>query len=385
MAGGPKRIVFVCAEDWFFASHFRPLAQAALSLGDVRVALVCNTGRGGAGLDVPGLDLVSFDFARRDLRLAPALGQVRRLRRLLRALRPDLVHFIALKPMVVGGLAMTGLPGARVYHLVGQGLTAVSPSPRVRLLRGLALRLVARLASGPAARLLVENPDDRDAVAEHGRDVAARTTILGGAGVDPGHFAALPPPDNARPRAAFVGRMVWSKGVDVLVAAQERLAAQGTPLDVHLYGAPDPGNPREIGEDTLRRWGSRPGVWWHGTSDDVRAVWRAADIAVVPSRGGEGLPRALIEAAACGRPLVVTDTPGCRHFVRDGVEGLVVPPDDADALAAALGRLAGDTGLRRRMGAAARARVLDAYTEDHVRAAAAELYRALLADADEAA
>ena len=111
---------------------------------------------------------------------------------------------------------------------------------------------------------------------------------------------------------------------------------------------------------------------------DVADIWRRADIFVLASRGGEGLPRALIEAAACGRPLVVTDVPGNRDFVRDGVEGLLVPPDDPARLAEALARLASDADLRRRMGMAARQRVLSGYTESHVKHSVLEAYRSLL-------
>lgn len=378
MPGRPIRLVFVCAEDWFFASHFRPLVAAAHALGDVRLTLIGRLGAGGAGLEALGLDLVPFDFDRRNLRLVPALAQTWRLRRLLRRERADIVHLIALKPIVIGGLALTGLSGGQVYHLVGQGLAAVARSMRVGLARRLALRLLARFLARPGSRLVVENSDDLDTVARHGRVAPERVAIFGGAGVDPEHFRELPAPDNTPARIAFVGRMVWSKGVDVLLAAHQRLVAAGRPVDLHLFGAPDPGNPNSIDEASLRAWGGRAHVAWHGVSRDVREVWREADIAVVPSRGGEGLPRALLEAAACGRPLIVTDVPGCRRFVRDGVEGLVVPPDDAAALADAIGRLAGDAALRRRMGRAARARLLDGFTEAHVRAAATALYAGLI-------
>jgi glycosyltransferase involved in cell wall biosynthesis len=110
----------------------------------------------------------------------------------------------------------------------------------------------------------------------------------------------------------------------------------------------------------------------------VREVWRRADIFVLPARGGEGLPRALLEAAACARPLVVTNVPGCRHFVRDGVEGFVVPPDDPVALADALQGLARDADLRKRMGEAARLRLLHGFTEAHVKQSLLAAYQSLL-------
>ena len=114
----------------------------------------------------------------------------------------------------------------------------------------------------------------------------------------------------------------------------------------------------------------------------MREVWERADIFVLPARGGEGLPRALLEAAACARPLVVTNVPGSRHFVRDGVEGFVVPPDDPVALADALECLARDPDFARRMGEAARLRLLHGFTEAHVKQSLRAAYQSLLGAAN---
>jgi glycosyltransferase involved in cell wall biosynthesis len=126
----------------------------------------------------------------------------------------------------------------------------------------------------------------------------------------------------------------------------------------------------------LASWSREPGIAWHGRTGDIVGVWRAADVAVVPALGGDGMPRAMVEAAACGRPLVVSDVPGCRQFVRPRVEGLVVPPGDAAALAGALAELAIDPEFRARAGAAARQRVAQDYTEEAVRGKIREVYLA---------
>jgi len=123
---------------------------------------------------------------------------------------------------------------------------------------------------------------------------------------------------------------------------------------------------------------TRLGVAWHGPIEDVRDVWRNCEIAVVPTRTREGMPRVMLEAASCGRALIVTDVPGCRHFVRDGIEGFVVPPDDVEALAAAMDQLAQNPELRQMMGHAARERVLSGYTEQHVKVAVLNIYETFL-------
>ena len=205
-----------------------------------------------------------------------------------------------------------------------------------------------------------------------------RTSILGGAGVDTDHFTALPTPHNNPVRLAFVGRLVWSKGVDVLIEAMDIVKARGVSVQLDLYGAPDEDNPRSLTKAQLDIWNGRTDVDWHGRSENIVEVWQQADIALVPSRGGEGMPRAMLEAASCARPLIVTDVPGCRHFVRDGVEGYIVPPENPQALAKAIRRLAGDKELCEKMGKAARQRVLEGYTEEKVIRAVADVYGKLL-------
>jgi len=131
-----------------------------------------------------------------------------------------------------------------------------------------------------------------------------------------------------------------------------------------------------IPREQLEAWSREPGIVWHGRTDDIVGVWRAADIAVVPALGGDGMPRAMLEAAACGRPIVASDVPGCRQFVRPGIEGLIVPPGNAAALAHALATLAADRALQLSAGAAARRKVVREFTETAVRAKTREIYQA---------
>lgn len=174
--------------------------------------------------------------------------------------------------------------------------------------------------------------------------------------------------------AAVVARMLWSKGIDTVVDAHRLLRQRGVTLNLTLAGPVEEGIPNAFAQAVLERWNAEPGIRWIGRQADVRTVWRDTDIAVLPSRGGEGLPRALLEAAACGRPMITTDTPGCRDFVRSGEDGLIVPPDDPPALADALQTLALDRDLRRRMGQAARARVLAGFTERQIADTVVALY-----------
>jgi glycosyltransferase involved in cell wall biosynthesis len=373
-----RRILVLITEDWFAGSHFLPLLRALVGLGlKVTVATRC------AGkqhlIEETGADVEPFDFERGAFRPHADLAVVARLHRLIRQLCPDAIHAIAMKPIALGALAAaTGTKTPLVIHLTGVGLAGTAASTRTRLAHDAIMALISRKLRRTDVRLLVENPDDRARFARPGDEAFTRITLLGGAGLDPDVFKVQPMPRAPPVRMAYVGRMVWTKGVDVLVDAHQKLHGQGVDITLALYGAPDPENPRAIDLSTLQSWTARPGLIWHGQVGDVREAWRDSHFAVVPSRGGEGLPKALLEAAACGRAAIVTDVPGCRHFVRDGVEGWVVPPDDSAALAAAIERLARDPLMREGMGLAARQRLLDGFTERHLQTAVQQVYRDLL-------
>jgi glycosyltransferase involved in cell wall biosynthesis len=196
--------------------------------------------------------------------------------------------------------------------------------------------------------------------------------------VDLARFVPLPEPPEPF-TIGYVGRMLADKGVPTLLDAHARLRARG--IDVHLVlaGAPDGENPTSMSADELRRRAAVPGVTWLSHVTDVRDVWRRCHVAVLPSRH-EGLPLALLEAAACGRPLIASDIAGCRELAEPGVNALVVPPDDPDALASAIERLALDPGLRRRLAARSRARIVEAgMGTESIAARMLGIYRELLA------
>jgi glycosyltransferase involved in cell wall biosynthesis len=198
---------------------------------------------------------------------------------------------------------------------------------------------------------LVQNGDDRDAITAIGVD-AARVFLIPGSGVDVDVLTPLPEP-SGEVTLGYVGRLLEDKGLRSLIAAHDLLAQRGVAVKLLIAGQADPANPASIGDAEIDSWRRRPNVTLLGHVNDVREVWARAHIAVLPSRR-EGLPKSLLEAAACGRPMIATDVPGCREIARHGINGLLVPADDAPALAGAIETLAGDPALRRQYGAAGR-------------------------------
>lgn len=370
------KLAFIVTEDWFFASHFLPMARAAVAMG-LEVVVIARVRSHAAAIEATGARVRPLEAERRSLNPLAAGATVARLARILREEKPDIAHCISLKPILVGGAAC-GLAGIsrRVFALTGLGFLGAKTDRTGRAARWTLRRIIRGALTSKRTRFVFENEDDPKLL---GLDpAAADVTILGGAGIDPAAYPATPLPEGAELRIAIVSRMLWSKGVDVAVEAVARAREAGADVALSLYGAPDPSNPKAIPPKTLRDWSRRPGITWHGPTTSPAAVWQAHHVACLPSRGGEGLPRTLLESAACGRAALTTDVPGCRSFVRDGIDGFVVSVDDVDALAAAIGRLAKDRALAERMGAAGAARVRDGFTEADVSARMQALYRDLL-------
>jgi glycosyltransferase involved in cell wall biosynthesis len=376
-----RKILVAITEDWFALSHFKPLIRTLVTLAD-EVVVVTNPSGRMHELAALGARPYAFDYRRasRDL-----MGQgriVAGLRRIIATEQPDVVHAISLKPMILGGLAFatTADPSKRrrlLLHLTGVGLAGTSPSLATRAIHESSFGIASRLMRRSDVALFAENPDDAQSLFPGHRVDHNRVTILGGAGIDPDAFRPTPQPDAFR--IGFVGRIVWTKGVDVLVAAHRIVRSRGINVDLALCGWPDEDNHAAVSADVLAGWAKEPGITHLGRVSDIAGFWAQTSVCVVPSRGGEGMPRAMLEAAGCGRPLIVTDVPGCRHFVRHGGEGFVIPVDNAAALADALEQLYRDRELAQRLGAAARSRVLDGFTEAHVQSAIADGYRRLCA------
>ena len=371
------KLLFVATEDWFFASHFLPMARAARELG-LDVAVVARERHHRRVIEATGARLIALEAERRSLDPRALFRQVRALKRIVAAERPDILHCIALKPIALAGLAgkLTGVE-RRVYALTGLGFLGAKQGALAALARFAAVAWLRGAIDGPQVRFLFENPDDPVTLGLDPQD-AGKVAIVGGAGVDPLILMPAPTPPAPPLKVAIVARMLWSKGVDLAVEAVRLARAEGAKVELTIHGAPDPSNPKAIPEATLKDWAARPGIVWAGPTRDIEAVWKAHHLCILPSRGGEGLPRTILEAASCGRPILTTDVPGCRSFVREGQDGMVVPAEDAAALARALLVFARAPGLAERMGANARARLLDGHTERDVMNAVKALYRGLL-------
>jgi glycosyltransferase involved in cell wall biosynthesis len=366
----PRRLLYVANEDYAFLMHRLPMARAAREAG-FEVHVATNVNKGAAAIEAERFTLHPIPFRRGGLSPSAAWPVIAAVRTVERVIKPDVVHHSGLQASVLGSLAALGGDTPVVNAITGLGYIFTSTTLRSRLLKQAMAWLLPRLMNRQSSCVLVQNPDDGAAL----RALGVKTdkiTLIPGSGVDTDRFQPLPEPDGPI-TFGFAGRLLTDKGVRALVAAHRLLRGQGHEFNLLIAGNPDPANPASVTEDEIAEWRREPGITLLGHIDDITALWRRCHIAVLPSHR-EGLPVSLLEAAACGRPLVSTDAPGCREIALHEQTGLTVPIEDAPALAQAMLQLAHSPVLRALYGGAARKLVEDKLSAKIIGRAVVDLY-----------
>jgi glycosyltransferase involved in cell wall biosynthesis len=368
--------------DWYLFNFCLPLAETLQREGH-EVLLVSPPGAYGAKMREKGIRWIAAPMERKSLNPLRELSLLAWLWQLMRREQPDIVHSFTIKAVVYGGLISRLVGAGRVNSVSGMGYVFISDEPKARVLRPVVRLLLGLALGGERSRLIVQNTDDVRFAKSHGVARPDQIRLLRGAGVNSTRFS---PSSEKEPSAArqplrvlLAARMLWDKGVAEFVEAARLLRAENRALRFQLAGSPDPGNPAAIPESALAEWQAAGLVELLGHVVDMPALIRAVDIVVLPSYR-EGLPQSLTEAAACAKPIVTTDVPGCREVVTDGVDGLMVPVRDALSLARAIARLQDDPSLAARLGLAARAKALAQFDERVIIGQTLDVYADVAAD-----
>lgn len=370
-----KKVLIVVTEDWAFLLHRLPIGLALRDAG-ADVVIAARVREDANRIRTAGLRVAPIRLERSGRNPLRDLRTLSDLIKLYRHERPDLVHHVALKPVLYGSIAawLTGIP-AIVNALGGMGFLFIATSPTARILRGAIQVLFRLLMNRRNTRMILQNPDDMTLLADAAKVHRDRLVLIRGSGVDIDAYKPGAPAEGP-PIAVCASRMLRDKGIVELVEAARLLKDRGVAIRIRLVGPTDD-NPASISEEVLTRWAAEGAVEVVGPSDDIVGEYARASIAVLPSYR-EGLPKALLEAAAAGLPMVSTDVPGCREICRDEETGLLVPVRTVEPLADALQRLATDPDLRSRLGANARRVVIQDFAEPIIVEQTLDLYRHLL-------
>lgn len=348
------RLLYLMNEALFFTTHRLPVAVAARTEGfEVHVAAPFDADAV-AVIEGNGFTYHPIPLDRSGRSVAGELKLLAAFWRLIGAVRPTLTHHVAMKPVAYGGVVarLRRVP-AVVHAVTGLGYLFIRETPAARAMRAAIKRLFRFALAHRNARVIFQNADDRALFVDDGLVDPAIAVLIPGTGVDLAAFAATPEVAGP-PVVMFPARLIGDKGFNEFVGAARLLKGEGSDARFVLVGRTDPVNPTAVDEAAVRRLIDQGIVEWWGFRRDMAAVLPQAHVVCMPSYR-EGLPRVLIEAAACGRPIVTADVPGCRAIVRDGDNGLLVPARDTARTAAAIRTLLADPALRRRFGQRGRA------------------------------
>ncbi len=367
-----KSILYLVTTDAYFLSHRLPLARAARDSG-FKVLVATTKTLKSDSITQEGFTFIPLKKLKRtgqnpleDLRALLEIIQI------YRGHKPDIVHHVALKPVLYGSLAAWFTRVPRVINaLTGLGYLFISTRWTSRFLKSMVMGFFRALFNRSNHTLILQNKDDFKKFAEFVRP--QNLALIRGSGVDTKHFCPSPKKTNNHPlKVALVARMLFDKGVQEAVDAVTLLKKHGTPITLLLAGMPDLENPRSICEQKLNEWHKSGDAQWIGHQDDVAKLYQTVDVALLPSYR-EGLPKSLLEAASCGLPIIASDVPGCREVVKDGDNGFLVPLTPK-GIAEALQKMAEDQALRHRMGKKSRLMALAEFSKERISEETLALY-----------
>ena len=377
--GKPTVLVYVINVDWYFDLHWLQRALAARESGaTVHIIMGMTDPAINGRLSEQGFTCHPWNIDRKSINPLLNLKRLFDLYALLKGIAPDIIHAITIKPNINVGLLARFINTPYILSVTGTGIIFSGKSLRVRLIRPI-VRFLYKLAGNKAGRKLsFENREDRDYFVNTGLCSCEEAVTILGAGVNPEQFNVVQENLNHQPVILFAARLLWDKGLGDLVEAGRLLQQRGLDFSIDVAGIIDEATINAIDQATLDAWVQEGLIRWLGTVKNMPALIAGANIVVLPTFYGEGVPRILIEAASCARAIITTDIAGCREIVKPGVNGLLVPPRDVQALADALVALIEDPQRRETMGQHGRELVESEFTEQQVIAETLSLYRELL-------
>jgi len=360
-----RRLLFLVTEDWYFWSHRLALAREA-QRNKYSVIVATRVQEHQQRILLEGFTLISIGMLRRNKNPFTELYSLFELIHIYRTEHPDIVHHVGMKPVAYGSLAARVARVPRVVNAIaGMGYVFSSARIKAKIYRLFIKLILSMLLNRSNTRTIFQNPEDQNILIQTGVVRSELTRLIRGSGVDPKVYAPTSEPDGLI-TVILATRMIWDKGIKEFVEAARLLRSKQIRARFVLIGDSDGRNPAAVPTSQLEAWSRSGDVEWWGKRGNMPEVFAASHIVCLPSAYGEGIPKVLIEAASCGRPIVTTNSPGCREIVRNNENGFLVPIRDHIALANALQTLIQDPTLRKRMGVRGREIVLEEFTEEKI-------------------
>ena len=372
----PSVFVYVINVDWYFKLHWLQRAIATKNSGaEVHIVAGFTDSAIANSLEELGFICHPLEIGRKSINPFTNLKVLVNLYFLLKSIAADIIHAITIKPNIYVGLISRILKVPYVLSVTGTGIIFSGKSLLIRSIRPIVRFLYKITGSKKVSRKIVfENREDCEYVVSTGLCDAKEAVVILGAGVDTDKYRFVEEKISQTPVILFAARLLWDKGLGDLVEAGKILRNRKLEFAIQVAGIVDEDSINSIDEAVLEGWERDGLIRWLGTVKDMPTLISKTNIVTLPTFYGEGVPRILIEAAACGRPIITTDMPGCREIVKDRVNGLLVPARDVVALADAIEVLLNDRELRNRMGRQGREMVERDFSQQKVIAETISLY-----------
>ncbi len=372
-----KTIIYLVSEDWYFCSHRLPIARKALAEG-FRVVVITKVNKHKKIIESEGFELAPIEIKRGGMNLFSELKTISELYSYYKKYNPDIVHHVAIKPVIYGTLVARLIGSIKIVNaMAGLGFVFISNKKKVKLLRLFIHRLFRFLFDNKNGQLILQNKDDLDYFTKNKLVKKDQVTIIRGSGVDIKKFIPVEECIGI-PIVMLASRMLWDKGVGEFVDAAKILKDKKINARFVLVGENDPENPSSIPQEKLDEWHESGVIEYWGEQTKMHKVLPKASIICLPSYR-EGLPKVLLEAASCGRPIIATDVPGCREIVHNGENGILVPLKNSNSLASAMKELINNPEKRKIMGTNGRRLVENEFSEEIVVYQTLKVYQELLA------
>jgi glycosyltransferase involved in cell wall biosynthesis len=338
-----KKLLFVVNVDWFFISHRLPIALAAIKQG-YEVHIACGITDKRDLLESHGVIVHPLTLSRSGVGVLNELKTLKQLLLVIRKVKPDITHSVTIKPVLYGNIVarLLRVP-VRISSISGLGYVFIANGFKAKLFR-LFISTLYKFALKGSQTIIFQNKADRDTLKRLGAVKSEQEVFIRGSGVDLNLYPVVNEP-NGKPIVMLVARLLIDKGVNEFAEAAKIIKSTNADIRMVLIGDADLENPKSISPKQLSLWVDEGIIEHWGYSTEVATTMAQANVIVLPSYR-EGLPKSLIEAAACGRAVITTDVPGCRDAIEPNKTGLLVPVKSSSFLAKAIIKLLDDRVLR---------------------------------------
>ena len=347
------KLLFIVNVDWFFISHRLPIALAAIKLG-YEVHIACGVTDRKSELEAYGITVHPLSISRSGTSILKEIKVLKEINTVVNKVLPDILHLVTIKGAVYGGL-VTRFKSlkVRVASISGLGFVFIDKGLKARFLRLLVTKLYRIALNSSNTKVIFQNDNDKSIFLKHKIIKPIQAIIIRGSGVDLQKYNYIPEPRGEKV-IMFLARLLKDKGLVEFCDAAMLLKKSGFVGRFVLVGDVDLHNPNSITVEQLNKYIQSGYVEHWGYSKNVAEVISKSNVMVLPSYR-EGLPKSLIEAAACGRAVITTNVPGCRDAIIPDVSGLLIPVQSARAIANAIITLCKDDIKRVEMGIQGRA------------------------------